>query len=165
MKEKKFDPNIVKIEILGMKEQVDLREALITKNVTPIELNKKLSTLPAMYSYYGALRVKLDAVLDEKAEDFERWLAKSIEKLDSKKYTSEKARERAVRVDSQLGVKYDKMKKELRTLKYYRDIANIMRKGYNQQFFTIKEQTNLILNEKQNTTISENTKKVFKRNK
>lgn len=160
MKNEKFDPNIIEIDILGMKKKVDLREALITKNVTPIELNKKLSTLPAMYSYYGALRVKLDSVIDEKTEDFERWLAKAISKLEGK-FTSEKAREREIRSDKVLGVKYDKMKKELRELNYYRGIAEIMRKGYNQQFFTIKEQTNLILQEKTDTSISSETKKVF----
>jgi len=157
----KYDPNIVEINVCGVKKKINLKEAFISKNVTPLELNKKLSILPSMYSFYGSLRVKLDVLIDEKKEEFERWLAKAIKEMDKKEYTSEKQRERAVRNSKVLGKRYDKYKKEIRDLKYYHSLADVMRKGYNTQFFCIKEQVNMIMNEKSEVSFKKKTEKLF----
>jgi len=164
MKEK-FNPNVIEINILGINKKIDLQESLITKNVTPLELNKKLSVLPSMYSYYGTLRIKLDSLIDERKEEFERWFAKAVSKIDDKSLTSEKAKERAVRNSEVLGKKYDSFKNELRELKYFHGLADIMRKGYNTQFFCIKEQVGLIMNKKNDISFKDVTKETFIRRK
>ena len=156
MKQESFNADIIKINILGIQEKVNLKDDLITKNVTPIELNKKLSVLPNLYSRWGHIRIELDNMLEKKQAIFDNWLSDKIEKItgdEPKKYTSETARERAVMIHKIYGKEYKKYKDDLRELKYNKNLADIARKGYDRQYFTIKEQVSLINKKRAEATI------------
>jgi len=142
-KTENFNPDIVIINVAGIKEKVDLSKDLIIENVTPTELNAKLSVLPNLYSRWGVIRTKLDEIIEKKESNHETWMADKMTFISDDNKLSDTARKRLVR--QKYGYEIDDYLSEIMELKNQRALADITRKGFSRQYFTIKEQVSLIL--------------------
>ena len=137
-----MDADIIKINVLGIKESVDLSKTLLVKNILPAEISAKLSAQPYLYSRMGNIRVEIEYEISKIEDEFDRWKADKMTTVSDNEKLSDTARLRLVKKKYQKAY-YDFVDK-IRELKHYYSLADIARKGFKSQGFALGKQVDLI---------------------